>query len=183
MPVESSTSTKPTVSTQPSSLPSVSHYPSASSEPPSLPSVTLKQTLSTPPSSSPSVSQMPSHGPTTKYEFQNNLVTCVSVIDENFPLQDIDVKWEELRKVYQNRGFCLLRPVPIGDDLTLPSTYFDDPLNIYSEMTRQDADYSDTSDWYTICNLDASKQRGLTNIILWLDNSGSMVTQNVMKAY
>jgi hypothetical protein len=127
-------------------------------------------------------------GPVTPLplEEQNNLVTCVSVIDENTEKAVVDADWLAFRARYPDRPFCLLQPRPNPDgDLTLPATFDNDKYNVYANVTRDglDVDPATRSDWFTICNLADSRARGLTNVVLFVDNSGSMRTSSVQNAH
>jgi hypothetical protein len=118
-------------------------------------------------------------------EEQNNLVTCVSVIDENNGNdQLVDADWLAFRARYPDRPFCLLRP-PNTLPLSKPSTFDNDKANIFANVTRDglDADPATRSDWFTLCKMADSRARGLTNVVLYVDNSGSMYTFSVKNAH
>ena len=107
--------------------------------------------------------------PTRSLEGQNDLVTCISVIDENGG-SALDSDWAAFRSAFPNRPFCLLQPVPAIDGLSLPSTFFNDINNIFHETTRDALDATNPSDWYDLCDLDSRLAQGLTNVVLFVDN-------------
>jgi hypothetical protein len=116
---------------------------------------------------------------------QNNLVTCVSVIDENDE-KPVDADWLAFRALYPDRPFCLLQPRPNPDgELSIPATFDKDKANIYANVTREerDVDPATRSDWFTICKMADSRARGLTNVVLFVDNSGSLGTDDVQNAH
>jgi len=127
----------------------------------------------------------PTPFPSLPPEEQDKFVTCISVIDEN-DSKNVEDDWNELRMgEFRDRPFCLLRPIPpgAGGGLSFPTTFFTDPRNIFANVTRDSADVSNPSDWYNICNLDAGKPQGLTRVVLFVDNSGSMTTSSVQNAF
>ena len=134
------------------------------------------------PTSAPTPVPPPTPFPTRPLDAQDDIVTCISVIDENNG-RAVDADFEAFRAAFPDRPFCLLRPVPTFDELSLPSTFNDDPINTFSETTRDAADVTDPADWYDICNLEAGKAQGITNVVLFVDNSGSLVTADVQTAF
>jgi len=168
---------------QPSTTPSQSPSDAPSALPSASPSATPTATTH---SDIPSIqpSKKPSQStpfPTRSIEAQDELVTCISVIDEN-DSKNVETDWNDLREKFPDRPFCLLQPGAPGG-LSFPSTYFDDPRNIFSNVTRDSQDVTNVSDWYNICNLNAGKPQGLTNVVLFVDNSGSMTTASVQNAF
>jgi hypothetical protein len=118
-------------------------------------------------------------------DVQNNVVTCVSVIDENDG-KPVDTAWLAFRTRYPDRPFCLLHPpTNVGSPLSIPATFNNDTANVYAAVTRDasDVDPATRSDWFTICNLADSRARGLTNVVLFVDNSGSLKTAAVQNAH
>lgn len=117
-------------------------------------------------------------------EVQNNQVTCVSVIDEN-DRRAVDAAWLQFRNRYPDRPFCLLR-APSSTGLSVPTNFTNDPTkNILANVTRdaQDRDPITQSVWFSICNLARSRAQGLSNVVLFVDNSGSMTTATVQNAH
>lgn len=136
--------------------------------------------------STPTVPQTspPTLPPTLPPAQQNEQVTCVSVIDENDG-KNVNTRWAELKEKFPDRPFCLLQPVPAQSRLSIPDRFEDSPpVNIFAEVTRQaeDDDLSTRSDWFDLCDLAGSKARGLTSVVLFIDNSGSLVTRHVQGA-
>ena len=179
-------------SAPPSAQPTVTHSDIPSIQPSSAPTI-HSDIPSIQPSSAPTIhSDIPSIQPserpalttpfpTRSIEAQDELVTCISVIDEN-DSKNVENDWNDLREKFPDRPFCLLQPGASGG-LSFPSTYFDDPRNIFSNVTRDSQDATNPSDWYNICNLNAGKLQGLTNVVLFVDNSGSMTTASVQNAF
>jgi hypothetical protein len=145
------------------------------------------ETIVPSPTLSPSVSFQPSVSarPSIDISGQDQLVTCVSVIDEN-DRKDVDAPYEELRERYPNRSFCLLQPDDVwgsrSGDLSIPLEFFNSTLNIFSNVTRDNEDSTNASDWYAICNLEQGRLQGITNVVLFVDNSGSMTNSTVQNA-
>lgn len=124
-------------------------------------------------------------------EQQDIQVTCVAVIDENGDSaagRNVETKWAQFRTAYPSRPFCLLRPptaTTLGTlTLTLPQG-FPTASDVFSAVTRdgEDTDPATRSDWFNLCNLSSSRARGLTNVVLFGDNSGSLRTSNVQNAH
>lgn len=153
--------------------------PSPSVAPPSpAPSVSVQ------PSSSPTKSQMPSVSPRPSRgtEEQNALVTCVMVIDENDADSFVDSAWQNFRNRFPSRPFCLLQPGEFSGPLSIPAD-FSQTDSTYSRVTRDADDRTNPSDWFSICGLESQKQNGITNVVLFVDNSGSMTTATVQTAF
>ena len=125
---------------------------------------------------------MPTALPTLGTSAQNDQVTCISVIDEN-DNNYVDAQWDGFRTLFPDRAFCLLQPIPAYTVVSLPSSNFDPPLNVYSTTNRDADDSVDPADWYDLCDLAASKAKGITNVLLFIDNSGSMTTTSVSGAF
>ena len=131
----------------------------------------------------------PTLRPTLDLVAQNELITCISVIDETDPFViDNNGLWDELRETYPERPFCLLQPnqpygFPGNERLYRPPAFTNDDMTIFHNVTR-DNGYSElTSDWYSLCNLDEARERGLTRVALFVDTSGSMQIANVATSY
>lgn len=50
-------------------------------------------------------------------------------------------------------------------------------------MTRDQGVDSARSDWFDICNLDGLKAQGITDVAIFVDNSGSLTTAGVQASY
>jgi len=127
----------------------------------------------------------PTPAPTLNDRKQNEQLTCISVIDENNG-RNVNILWGKLRDKFPDRPFCLLQPVPAGGDggLSLPLDFYtEENENIHSEVTRRPEEETNPSDWYDICDMEASKARGITKVALFIDNSGSMITSHVQTSY
>ena len=108
------------------------------------------------------------------------------MIDETTTFGVSEPDWALFRSEFPDRPFCLLQPVPTKpglDVLNFPSSFFDDPINIFDQTTREAADITNPSDWYDLCDLESRKAQGLTNVVLFVDNSGSLITANVQNAF
>lgn len=131
----------------------------------------------------------PTSAPTLSLEDQNELVTCISILDENTPFRktQIDQLWDDFRMVYPDRPFCLLQPNQIGRRWTIPSnsqlyrphSFTDDGNTIFRNVTRDNGNENREVDWYDMCNLSVSKSQGLTRVALFIDDSGSMSLNTV----
>jgi hypothetical protein len=155
--------------------------------PTTFPTTRIVDATSSPPSQQPiSVpSSIPSVRPSKDVSGQDELVTCVSVIDEN-DSKDVNRPYEDLRAKYPNRTLCLLQPddaaVSRTGKLSFPSDFFNSTLNIFSKVTRDFEDSNNTSDWYAICDLEDGRLQGISNVVLFVDNSGSMRNSTVQNA-
>lgn len=130
----------------------------------------------------PAIPSVPTAAPTLTLAQQQEQVTCISVIDENNG-RNTDADWATFRATWPDRPFCLLQPVP-ASGLFVPTNFTNDTVvNVFSEVTRGALDATNTSSWYDICNLDNSRLNGLTKVILFVDNSGSLVTADVQNAF
>ena len=115
-------------------------------------------------------STFPSAPPTISIETQNQIVTCISVIDESGGQpNNFDVKWDDLRTVYPDRPFCLLQPqypdgTPTNDTLDIPPQFYNESLSIYEPVSRNAQDASNRSDWYNICGLAEQRQKGINRV-------------------
>jgi hypothetical protein len=125
------------------------------------------------------------NAPELPEEVQNELITCIAVIDENsnFNQISVDAKWEELREQFPDRRFCLLQPTPARDVLLIPTGFFESNLNTYQEVNRDAANTANPSDWFQICGLSTELEMGITRVGLYIDNSGSMYTSTVQASY
>lgn len=118
-------------------------------------------------------------------EDQDTEVTCVAIIDENDGSdRNVETEWTEFRNTYPSRPFCLLRAPYPSLRLTLPQG-FPTSSDIFANVTRDadDVDPATRSNWFNLCNLAGSRARGLTNVVLFVDNSGSMTTGSVQNAH
>ena len=136
----------------------------------------LKKWPAESPSTTPAPTVSPTLRPTVSKEVQDQLVTCVSVIDET-NIASFAALWNNLRNEYPDRPFCLLQPVPTPEEnveLQIPDAFFDDPsLNTWEYIPREDAFAGDplppgvvpdANNWYNLCNLEARKQLGITKV-------------------
>lgn len=117
-------------------------------------------------------------------ELQNQFITCVAVIDETQGQQSatsLTNRWNQLRSQFPFRPFCLLQP-STGNGVFVPTAFTNDPNTIFSRVTRDNNNVAIRSDWYDLCDLDASFERGLDRVALFIDNSGSMTTATVQAA-
>eukprot|EP00977_Amphora_coffeiformis_P017970 scaffold6061_cov156-Amphora_coffeaeformis.AAC.8 len=162
-------------------------YVPSPGEPTSAPSL--------PPTSEPTASLAPStsHAPSVSFapslslETQNQLVTCIAVIDETAgfpPRSTLESLWTQLRAEFPKRPFCLLQPYR-GDALVVyaPPALLSDPATIFVNVTRDENNASLASDWYEICDIETSKKNGLSRVALFVDNSGSMTTSTVQASF
>tara|TARA_A100001515_G_scaffold119271_1_gene101854 strand:- start:54 stop:4058 length:4005 start_codon:yes stop_codon:yes gene_type:complete len=112
-------------------------------------------------------------------EFRSTAV-CISVVDETDGQYDtqseIDADWTAFRDVYPSRPFWVLRPG--SETVDLPTTYLSDPLaNDIIQVNRDNGNSSNTSDWFTLTELDQAPSG--TQVSLLLDDSGSMKISTV----
>lgn len=109
---------------------------------------------------------------------QNRLLTCIAVIDESSVGDSIiDVLWDELRVTYPDRRFCLLQPILPGNirpTMYRPPDFHSDPKTLYQAVNRDDGNATLASDYYSICGIEQQRRKGLTNVALFVDISGSM---------
>lgn len=131
------------------------------------------------PTLSPSTSR-----PSISIAEQNELVTCISVIDEN-DNRSLQSQWNAFKNRFPDRPFCILRPTPVSDPLWRPSDYLTTTTattnitNIFATTTRDSADVSNPANWFNLCNLEAGVALGLTNVLLFIDESGSMTRETI----
>ena len=112
-------------------------------------------------------------------EFRSTAV-CISVVDETDSQYDtqseIDADWTAFRDEYPFRPFWVLRPG--SETVDLPTTYLSDPLaNDIIQVNRDNGNTSNTSDWFTLTELDQAPSG--TQVSLLLDDSGSMKISTV----
>jgi hypothetical protein len=144
----------------------------------SSPTIALTSSPVVPPTPSPQVSTPP-------FPSGTNIV-CVAVIDEasSPPARVLESDWITFRKAYPDRPFCLLQPDPNPrSDLKIPPEFLTDPNIIYAHVNRDLGNPANSSDWYSICRLGELQNRGFTEVVLFVDNSGSLVTIDVQASY
>jgi hypothetical protein len=106
----------------------------------------------------------------------SNDIVCISVIDETGATQDAD--WTTFRNNYPNRPFYLLQPGRRPADLKIPLAFTTDSKAFGPIAVNRDAgSVTNTSDWYTLCNLDQVPNN--SKIALSIDTSGSMTKATV----
>jgi hypothetical protein len=118
---------------------------------------------------------------------KDEVVPCVAVIDEddNFGVygQDQATLWSEFRAVYPVRPFCLLAPSD-GGNLRVPQNFLDDDYAIVKYDIRRDyGDPSLAEDWYKLCAIDQYNPAMADSVGLFVDNSGSMMLEEVQASY
>lgn len=143
---------------------------------------TLAPSLSPAPSSSAAPST--SVTPTLSRSRLNEVITCISVIDESMDQQTasrILSQWTTFRATYPGRPFCLLQPVGFAlvTSLFVPDIFFADGNTIYSNVTRERGDVSARSDWFEICQLEGLRNQGVVDVAIFIDNSGSLTPSMV----
>lgn len=144
---------------------------------------------SAPSSHAPSVSTSPSTSfPTVSRETLNEVITCISVIDESCGSSSLTRNqnlWTKFRQDYPDRPFCLLQPSPstVCTELFIPQTYTADNNTIFSAVNRDRRIEASRSDWFDICNLGGLKEQGVTDVAIFIDNSGSLTTPDVQASY
>lgn len=120
-----------------------------------------------------------------------NLVTCISIIDESSPaISTHQSDWSAFRNNYPYRTFYLLQPAinangsiryPISR-MNMPNNYINDPYaNGTIQVRRDDGNVNLRSDWFALCNLDVVPEGSYVSV--WLDISGSMVYATVAASY
>lgn len=120
-----------------------------------------------------------------------NLVTCISIIDEASPsVSTHSSDWAAFRNNYPYRTFYLLQAVINSNgsisyptsQLNMPSNYLADPYaNGAIQIRRDNNNANFTSDWFSICGLDNVPEGSYVS--LWVDISGSMVFNTVQASY
>ena len=108
---------------------------------------------------------------------QRDFVICIAVIDENDNDPTVTDRWISFRETYPDRPFYLLQPVP-SSGLSIPSSQWgDEYLAYYQTVCRE----SCTSDWFIAAELNGANKKA--NVILFIDESGSMNINTVMPSY
>ena len=109
---------------------------------------------------------------------------CIAVLDESSPDQSvINQDWVDFRDKWPNRAFNIFRVARAGGTfwggVKIPSTLPTD-YNV-TNVKRDNGDNSNTSDWFALANL--SNYVAGTTVTLWIDESGSMSSQNISASY
>lgn len=157
--------------------------------PSTSPTASFLQSNSLVPSKMPS--QFPTMSPTPFPTLddcnQNAVITCISVIDESRGSQNpgiLRARWEDFRKAYPERPFCLLQPKPNTiSELYVPQAFFNDSRTIYEQVSRDRGSVSSQSDWFEVCNLENLRKQGIVDVAIFIDNSGSLTTSQVQASY
>ena len=120
-----------------------------------------------------------------------NLVTCISIIDESSPgVSTHQSDWSSFRNNYPYRTFYLLQAVINSSgsisyptsQLNMPSNYLSDPYaNGAIQVRRDNGSANFTSDWFSICGLSQVPEGAYVS--LWIDISGSMVFSTIQASY
>jgi len=109
---------------------------------------------------------------------ENSRLTTVVIMDENDG-NDTTSAWASYRTRYPNRRFYLLQPADAGfGDLFVPSAFNSDPNAYHKDVPR-----NPTLDWSIYRYIDLQGSLSGNKIIIAIDNSGSMTTQDVRAAY
>ena len=160
-----------------------------------VPSNEPSENPSTPPSSTPSatptinapVAQITTQSPFVSRETLNEITPCIAVIDESRTSQSLAIferLWSQFRTTYPKRPFCLLQPEPeLPSALFIPPAFFNDNNTIYSQVNRDFGVVASRSDWFDICGLDGLRDRGVVDVAVFIDNSGSLTTPKVQASY
>ena len=127
----------------------------------------------------------------TNYE---NLVTCISVIDESSPsISTHSSDWTNFRANYPQRSFYLLQPQGNNwnfSDLNRPNNFLNDSLANGNtrggtfDVNRDDGSRGDPttpSNWFNICDLNEVPPGAYVS--LWVDISGSMTFSTIQQSY
>jgi len=108
------------------------------------------------------------------------------VIDESsLSASFLASQWSSFRSAYPDRPFCLLQPAAgcCGSNLNIPADFSSDSKTIYAAVNRDDGVEADRSDWFSACSLGTLRAQGITNVAIFIDNSGSMTTASVQASY
>ena len=118
----------------------------------------------------------PSLTPTVSSSTLNQMITCISVIDESSQSASFLInQWDRFRSLYPDRPFCLLQPRPeLTDELRIPPAFFNDTLTTLSNVTRDFGLPEFASDWFEICGLETLRSNGITRVATFVDDSGSL---------
>lgn len=184
-------SSVPSLSMVPSTDPTLSHAPSVMTHPSAAPS-TLEPTAK--PSSKPSIS----FTPTVSQPTLNNIITCISVIDESYEesVRFFANKWRRFREFYPDRPFCLLHAgiftneddednfaysdgIEEAESIRVPTSFFADDNAIFAFVNRDFGNENDRMDWFDLCNLEGLKAEGVGRVAFFIDESGSMTRDMV----
>lgn len=129
---------------------------------------------------------IPTSSPTVSRSRLNEIITCIAVIDESYGsnVAAFPSLWTEFRRRYPERPFCLLQPGPNPIiELFVPKAFLNDTNTIYSQVARDFGNNKTISDWFEICNLSASRLQGITDVAIFIDNSGSLTTDQIQASF
>jgi hypothetical protein len=114
------------------------------------------------------------------------LVPCITVIDEDdsFGNPTQEELWNEFRRLYPTRPFCLLNPIPSYGGLSIPSNFAnDDYTTTFLNIRRDNGDVALAEDWAAMCGFDYYGESHVGFVGLFVDDSGSMTKSEVMASY
>lgn len=107
-------------------------------------------------------------------------VVCIAVIDENNN-RTMEASWLAWRAAFPERPYYLLEPYnPQYGGLYVPAAFSSDPLAFHTTVVRDNGQGS-PDDWFNICKLNAEDEGA--NVILFIDESGSMTINDVRSSY
>jgi len=112
--------------------------------------------------------------------------TVITVIDEcSDPAELIEDDWNNFRKHYPNRRFCLLQPqgnLYTFDDIKVPAT-FNNSFRATGPIAvnRDGGNTLQISDWFELCGLGSLRPGSI--VALAIDISGSMEIATVLASY
>ena len=132
--------------------------------------------------------QTPSIHPTLTPQTLNEVLTCISAIDESsLGASTIENDWTAFRADYPDRHFCLL-----GVEADCCGNVLHDPPAFLAELAdpagkvirhhdvpRDNGSQASATDWYAMCELDSLKAQGATKVAYFVDDSGSMSVASV----
>lgn len=154
--------------------------------------------------------ERPTISPTTPFPTRspnslNGVTACVAVMDEAYERSDelVAENWGKFRSEFPDRPFCLLQPFyfvdgldedafledyPQGlteesDALRVPESFKNDRQTIFHQVFRDRGQTQYRDDWYDLCNLEDLKNRGVEQVALFVDKSGSMELETVQASH
>lgn len=111
--------------------------------------------------------------------------------------------WGKFRNEFPDRPFCLLQPFyfidgidedqfledyPQGmteesDALRVPDSFLNDRRTSYHKVYRDSGKIEYRDDWYDLCDMEDLVNRGVDQVALFVDKSGSMELDTVRASY